>query len=50
MSLTRYEFEILRHLEHEGKEIYDIRKLSDTLCISGTTIMKSLDELSDRGL
>ena len=48
MSLTRYEFEILRHLEREGKEIYDIRKLSDTLCISVTAVMKSLDELNNR--
>lgn len=50
MSLTRYEFKILRHLEREGKEIYDIWKLSDSLCIFGTTIMKSLDEMCDRGL
>lgn len=50
MSLTRYEFEILRHLEHEGNGVYDIRKLSDSLCISRTAIMKGLDELDSRRL
>lgn len=50
MSLTRYEFEILRHLEHEGNRIDDIRMLSDSLCISGTTVMKNLDAMNDKGL
>ena len=50
MSLTRYEFEILRHLEHVETGIYDIRKLSDLLCLSGTVVTKVLGELNDRGL
>ena len=45
MSLTRYEFEILSFLEREGKNQYSIRALSDTLCISGTMVMKCLEKL-----
>ena len=48
--LNRYEFEVLCYVERENKTTYSIRQLSDTLCISGTTIMKSLESLKDQGL
>lgn len=48
--ITRYEFEILSFLEREGNGEYSIRTLSDTLSISGTEIMRSVKNLSDRGL
>lgn len=50
MTLTRYEFELLSYLECGSKGIYSIRQLSDTLCISGATIMKCLDDLKAKTL
>ena len=50
MGLTRSEFEIMAFLEHFGEGVYPIRRLSDNIRISGTTIMKALEELARRGL
>ncbi len=50
MALTRYEFEVLSFLEREKKGIYPIRHLSDTLCISGTAVMKCLEHLKNEGM
>ena len=50
MSLSRYEFEVLSFLEREGKGEYSIRELSDFLCISGTAVMKCLDDLEKKNL
>lgn len=49
MSLSRYTFELLSYLEKEGKKVYSIRELSDTLCISGSVIRKELDEGKEKG-
>jgi len=43
MALSRYEFEVLSFLEREGKGTYSIRKISDSLCISGSTVLKYLE-------
>ena len=48
MNLTRYEFEILKYIEHHGEGDYSLRALGDILCISGTTIKQSLQALEDR--
>ena len=45
MALTRYEFEILAFLEREKEGVFSVRRLSDTLCISGTAVMKCLERL-----
>ncbi|MBR1796730.1 MAG: NTP transferase domain-containing protein [Clostridiales bacterium] len=50
MSLNRCEFEILAFLEHNGEGEYSIRNLSDKLCISGTAITNSINEMSSKGL
>lgn len=49
MELTRYEFEVLKYLEHNGCGEYPIRKLSDTLCISGTAVCNATDTLCKKG-
>ena len=44
MGLSRYEFEFLSYIaEHNGCE-YCLRNVSDTICISGTTIDKCYKE------
>lgn len=48
--MTRYEFEVLSFLEREGAGSYPFRQLSDTLFISGATIMKCLENLKGEGL
>ncbi len=48
MSLTRYEFEVLRFLEEEGEKEYTIRELSDSLCISGNTVSGVLSSFEDK--
>ena len=50
MSLNRYEFELLSFLEREGDGDYSTRKLSDSLCISGTAVMKSFSALKEQGM
>ena len=50
MALTRYEFEVLAYLEREKKGKYSIRQISDTLCISGTAVLKCLDEMKNKGM
>ena len=50
MALTRYEFEVLAYLEQEKEAVYSVRQLSDSLCISGSTVMKCLDNLMKNGL
>lgn len=49
MALTRYEFEVLAYLEREKTASVSVRQLSDSLCISGTAVMKSLDSLKAAG-
>ena len=49
MALTRYEFEILAYLEREKKSL-SVRQLSDTLCISGTSVMKCLEGMRSTDL
>ena len=49
MALTRYEFEILAYLERE-KKCFSVRQLSDALCISGTAVIKCLENMRDTGL
>ena len=48
--MTRYEFEVLRYIEHKGVGPYSIRQLSDDLCISGTEISRCLKKLAEQGL
>ena len=48
--MNRVDFEILTFLEHEGSGEYTIRVLSDSLSISGSLIIKSLDEMTESGL
>ena len=47
MKLSRYQFEILTFLEKNGKNEYSMRKLSDTLKISGNTILICLNNLEE---
>ena len=47
MKLSRYQFEILTFLEKNGKNEYSMRKLSDTLKISGNTILNCLNNLEE---
>ena len=48
MTLTRYEFEVLAYLEREKKRFCSIRQITDSLCISGTTVMRCLDSFQKR--
>ncbi len=50
MSLNRYEFELLSFLEREGNGVYSTRELSDSLCISGSAVLKSFSALKEQGL
>ena len=47
--LNRYEFEVLSYLEREGRDRYSVRRLSDTLCISGTAVTQCLESLKESG-
>lgn len=49
MPLTRYEFEILRFLEKRSGAVLSTRELSDSLCLSLTTVLRCLGELRARG-
>ena len=44
--MTRYEFEVLSHLERNGAGQYSLRELSDTLTISGGEISRCLEQLT----
>ena len=44
--MTRYEFEVLSHLERNGAGQYPLRTLSDTLTISGGEISRCLEQLA----
>lgn len=44
--MTRYEFEVLSHLERNGAGQYSLRELSDTLTISGGEISRCLERLA----
>lgn len=44
--MTRYEFEVLSHLERNGAGQYPLRTLSDTLTISGGEISRCLEQLT----
>lgn len=48
--MTRYEFELLKYIEHRGAGQYSIRQLSDEICISGTEISRCKDVLISQGL
>ena len=50
MALSRYEFEVLSFLEREGRGVYTIRSISDSLCISGSTVLKYLEHFKANGL
>ncbi|MGM9614585.1 MAG: NTP transferase domain-containing protein [Oscillospiraceae bacterium] len=50
MSISRYEFEVLAHLEKNGEKAYPMRTLVDALKISGTAIGKCLENLTGGGL
>ena len=50
MALTRYEFEVLAYLELEKEVVYSVRQISDSLCISGNTVMACLNDLMENGL
>ena len=43
--MTRYEFEVLSHLERNGARQYPLRALSDALTISGGVISRCLEQL-----
>lgn len=47
MKLSRYQLEILTFLEKNGENEYSMRKLSDTLKISGNTILNCLNNLEE---
>ena len=44
--MTRYEFEVLSHLERNGAGQYSLRALSDALTISGGEISRCLEQLA----
>lgn len=44
--MTRYEFEVLSHLERNGTGQYSLRALSDALTISGGEISRCLERLA----
>jgi len=44
--MTRYEFEVLSHLERNGAGQYPLRTLSDTLTISGGETARCLEQLA----
>ena len=44
--MTRYEFEVLSHLERNGAGQYSLRALSDALTISGREISRCLEQLA----
>ena len=44
--MTRYEFEVLSHLERNGAGQYSLRELSDALTISGGEISRCLERLT----
>lgn len=44
--MTRYEFEVLSHLERNGAGQYPLRTLSDALTISGGGISRCLEQLT----
>ncbi len=50
MSLSRYEFEVLRCLERRGDGRIPVRAFCEELCISGRTVENCLDALAGRGL
>ena len=49
MPLNRYEFEILTHIEREGRQPYPVRETADDLCLSGTAVMRGLEALKTAG-
>ena len=46
--MERYEFELLSFLVKNGNGNYPIRRLSDTLCISGTQISRCIKSLCEK--
>lgn len=50
MKITRYQFELLAYLEKNGAGEYSLRTLSDTLKISGSEILRSIDILVQNSL
>lgn len=48
--MTRYEFELLKYIEHRGAGQYSVRQLSDEICISGTEVVKCKNALISQGL
>lgn len=48
-DLDRYEFELLSFIESNGKGNYQVRQLSDILCISGRQISTCIRMLCEKG-
>ncbi len=48
--LNRYQFEILSYIEEKKSVLNDRRALSDTLCISGNTVMDEIENLKKDGI
>ncbi len=48
--MNRYEFELMAFLEKNGRSNYTMRTLSDRLEISGTMIMKCIEDLANAGM
>ena len=49
MEISRYQFEVLAHLEKNGAGAYPMRSLVDTLKLSGSAISKCLETLTEAG-
>ena len=50
MALTRYEFELLTYIERNGDTVYNIRTISDAICISGTEVTKDIEKFLVDGI
>lgn len=50
MALSRYDFELLSFIERDGTVEYSIRTMSNALCISGSTVQRSIATLEIQGL
>lgn len=49
MEITRYEFDLLAHVEEYGKKEYSWRHLTDILSLSGSKVLEVRDSLVKKG-
>lgn len=49
MGISRYQFEILTYLEHNGNKMYSTRFLSNELCVSVSRVTKEIEDLMELG-